>query len=258
MPTILSAAAFRDGGSHALVRKLEMVLDLTFVEREALLDLHMNVVEVKPGQDILHQGDRPNRCCTILEGFAATTKVIREGRRQIVAIHLRGDIPDLQSLHLDVMDIGISTLSRCTVGFIQHDTLIGLCEQNPRLSAAIWRESLVYASSYREWIVNIGQRQAYGRMANFLCEAFARMSLVGLVAGDTCTFPITQHDLADILGTSNIHVNRTLQDLRASGLVSWKGQELIVHDWAGLQEAAGFDPTFLHLTPAQKAMVGLA
>jgi CRP-like cAMP-binding protein len=250
-----STAAFESGGSHVLVWKMETVFNLTSAEREALCKLPINIVAVTAGQDVLHQGDRPNRCCTILDGFAATTKVTREGRRQFVAIHMRGDVPDLQSLHLEVMDIGISTLSRCTIGFVQHDALISLCEHHPRLSAALWRDSLVCASGHREWIVNLGQREAYARLAHFLCEMFVRMKLVGLVVEETGTLPVTQQALADVLGTSSVHVNRTLQELRASGTLSWDRHELSIHDWPALQKIAGFDATYLHLTQAQAAIV---
>jgi CRP-like cAMP-binding protein len=172
-----------------------------------------------------------------------------DGRRQISAIHIRGDIPDLQSLNLGVLDFSISTITPCVLGFIQHEALHVLCDNHPRLVRVLWRETLIYASIFREWLVNVGQGEAFSRMAHLLCETVLRLELVGLAEGHRCNFPVTQAKLADATGMTPVHVNRTLQDLRKAGLIRLKGSELEVLDWRGLKQAAGFDPTYLHLEP---------
>jgi CRP-like cAMP-binding protein len=102
----------------------------------------------------------------------------------------------------------------------------------------------------REWITNLGQRQAPARMAHLFCEEFVRSDVAGLSeAGEVkaCPFPITQVMLGKALGLSNVHVNRTLQELREARLISFEQGRLQILDWKKLAETAGFDPTYLHL-----------
>jgi CRP-like cAMP-binding protein len=230
-----------------LIRKLENIFTITKNERAALLDLPLQVTTLRADQDIVREGDRPTRSCALLEGFACTFKVTAEGKRQITAFHIPGDIPDLQSLHLEVLDSSLGTLTPCRVGFIQHESLQELCDQHPRIARALWRETLIDASMFREWTVNNGRREAYARIAHILCELMARLEAVGLASDHTCEIPITQNELADATGLSNVHVNRVLQELRGEGLIVFKGSTLEIPDRKKLDEVGEFDLTYLHL-----------
>ncbi|MFL5022677.1 MAG: Crp/Fnr family transcriptional regulator, partial [Microvirga sp.] len=150
---------------NPLIRKMESVFTLTEDERQVLETLPMQVMVIKDDQDIVRMGDRPSRSCLILSGFAATYKVTAGGKRQIVSFAIAGDIPDLQSLHLKTLDTSIATISTCRVGFIQHEALRDICLRYPRIGAALWRETLIDAAIFREWVMNVGQREAYQRMA---------------------------------------------------------------------------------------------
>jgi CRP-like cAMP-binding protein len=236
-----------------LIRKLESIFTLSDAERQAILDLPLQVTHLRADQDIVREGDRPTRSCVLLEGFAAMFKVTAEGKRQITAFYIPGDIPDLQSLHLEVLDTGLGTLSPCKVGFIQHEALQDLCDRNPRIAKALWRETLIDAAIFREWTVNVGRREAYARIAHILCELTVRMKAVGLTRDDTCKIPITQNEFADATGLSNVHVNRVLQALRSDGLILLKGDTLQIPDWDKLKQAGDFDPTYLHLERKQEA-----
>src|SRR5215213_10238635 len=236
-----------------LIRRLENAFTLAENERAAILDLPLQVTTIKADQDIVREGDRPTRSCALLEGFACTFKVTAEGKRQITAFYIPGDIPDLQSLHLEVLDTGLGTLSPCKVGFIQHEALQDLCDRNPRIAKALWRETLIDASIFREWTVNVGRREAYSRIAHILCELMVRMKTVGLVKDHTCEIPITQIEFADAAGLSNVHINRVLQELRRDSLILLRGDTLQVLDWDQLKQAGDFDPTYLHLQRKQEA-----
>src|SRR5215204_6510508 len=207
----------------------------------------MQVMDLRADQDIVREGDRPSLSCLLLEGFACTYKMTGDGQRQIMAFYISGDIPDLQSLHLRVLDTSLSTITPCKVGFIQHETLHDLCERFPRIASALWRETLIDASIFREWTVNVGRREAYARIAHVLCELMARLEVVGLAKDHTCEIPITQGEFADATGLSNVHVNRVLQELRGDGLIVFKGRTLEIPDRDKLKEAGEFDPTYLHL-----------
>src|SRR5215203_3179445 len=230
-----------------IIRKLESIFTLSRDERQAVLDLPLQVTNLKADQDIVREGDRPTRSCALLEGFTAMFKVTTEGKRQITAFHIAGDIPDLQSLHLEVLDSSLSTLTPCRVGFIQHEALHDLCDRHPRIAQALWRETLIDASIFREWTVNVGRREAYGRIAHVLCELMVRLQVVGLTQDHTVQIPITQNEFADATGLSNVHVNRVLQALRSDGLIVLRGNTFQVVDWDKLKQAGDFDPTYLHL-----------
>jgi CRP-like cAMP-binding protein len=133
-----------------MIRRIESIFTLTDDERQALENLPMQVAAIKNNQDIVRMGDAPSRSCLLLSGFACTYKVTVQGKRQIVSFSIPGDLPDLQSLHLKVLDNSVSTISPCTVGFITHDDLHDLCTHYPRITAALWRGTLIEASIFRE------------------------------------------------------------------------------------------------------------
>jgi CRP-like cAMP-binding protein len=236
---------------NLLIEKVASIIDMTEAEREALELLPMQMSTVRADQDVVRQGDRPTRSFVLLQGFACTSMVTSEGRRQICAFHVRGDIPDLQSLHLSVLDVSIATITPCLLGFITHEALLVLCDKHPRLSRVLWRDTLISASISRQGLANLGQREAFSRMAHLLCETVTRLEGVGLAEDHRCSFPVTQTELADATGLSSVHVNRTLQQMRTNGLIRWKRDDLEVLDWEGLKQAAGFDPAYLHPEPAQ-------
>jgi CRP-like cAMP-binding protein len=230
-----------------LIRKLETHLVLADAETNALQSLSGTVKTFAARQDIVCEGDRPSACCLVLDGFLCRYKLTDDGKRQIISFHIPGDIPDLQSLHLDVMDHSLGTLARSTLVFLPHETVRDLIRRCPRIGDAFWRETLIDASIFREWVVNLGRREAYGRMAHLLCEFYIRLRSVGLANGQAYELPLTQAELGDALGASTVHVNRTLQDLRGEGLITLQAGSVTVLDWERLKEAGEFDPTYLHL-----------
>jgi CRP-like cAMP-binding protein len=238
---------------NPLIRKLDSIFTLTDDERQALETLPMQVVVIKEDQDIVRAGDSPSRSCLLLSGFACVYKLTGDGKRQIAGFSIAGDIPDLQSLHLDVLDNSIGTLTPCRVGFIPHKALRDLCECYPRITAAFWRETLIDAAIFREWVLNVGQREAYSRMAHVFCEMLVRLKAVGLADDHGCDLPITQAEFADALGVTTVHVNRVLQEMRANGIIELRGDRLNIPDWETLKRAGDFDPTYLHLKRDQAA-----
>ncbi|MGF9764462.1 Crp/Fnr family transcriptional regulator [Microvirga sp. 0TCS3.31] len=236
-----------------MIRKLESIARLSDEEKQALQDLPVQVTVLMADEDIVRIGDRPSQSCVLIEGYTCVYKLTSEGKRQIMALHVPGDMPDLQSLHLKVMDNSVATMTPCTVGFIQHEDLRRVCERYPRITAAFWRETLVDASIFREWLLNLGRREAYDRMAHLLCELLVRLKAVGLVQDGTFDLPITQGELADAIGASNVHVNRVLQALRADGLIRTTGSQVTILDWEKLKEVGDFDPLYLHLVEDEAA-----
>ena len=226
---------------------MECVLDLSDDERDVLLNLPTQVMDIRADQDLVREGDRPSRSFLLLEGFACVFKVTGDGKRQIMAFHVPGDIPDLHSLHLKVLDMSVVTITPCKVGFIQHEAIRDVCNRYPRIAAALWRDTLIDAAIFREWMINVGRRPAISRLAHILCEMVVRLRTVGLAEDHRCDLPITQTELSDALGLSAVHVNRVLQELRGMGLIQWRSGMLMVLDWEKLKEVGDFDPTYLHV-----------
>ncbi|WP_206667569.1 Crp/Fnr family transcriptional regulator [Muricoccus nepalensis] len=231
---------------HRLVRKLQSITRLTAEEREAILDLPMTVRSYVRGQDIVRDGDRPSECCLILAGFAFRYKLLPDGRRQIMAFHTPGDMPDLQSLHLQVTDHGVAAMMPTQAAFISHKKMQVLTGRFPGLLHAFWRDTLIDAAIVREWLVGNGRRDAHERIAHLICEMLLRFKGVGLAPSDTFNLPATQADIADALGLSNVHVNRVLQDFRRDGLITWTNYTVSVLKWDELQVRGTFDATYLH------------
>lgn len=231
-----------------LIRKLESIGQLSESERAAVARLPLELRSFAAGVDLVREGDRPHHCCLIVEGMTARYKLTGDGQRQIMSFHTPGDMPDLQSLHLEVMDHSLGAITRTQAAMIAHEHLHRLIAEQPGVGALFWRDTLIDASIFREWLVGVGRRSAYARIAHLLCELFARARAVGLTSGNTMELPITQVELGDSLGLSSVHVNRVLQELRGEGLIVSRGRTLIILDVAGLEKAGDFDPAYLHIT----------
>jgi CRP-like cAMP-binding protein len=216
-------------------------------ETQAISGLPVTIRSYTTGQDLCREGDKPTQSCLLLEGYACRSKGVGDGRRQIFSFHIPGDVPDLHSLYIDYMDHDLTTLAPSTVAFIPHASLRSLMLGHPRVTAALWRETLIDAAIFREWMVGMGQRSGLARIAHLLCEMMVRLKAVGLMDGLTVRLPITQEQIGDAIGLSSVHVSRVFKELRLKGLIRTEGRILIVRNWSGLVETAEFDPDYLHL-----------
>jgi CRP-like cAMP-binding protein len=232
--------------SGPLLRRLEAIGASTQAERDLLADLPGTTRHYDAHQDIVSDGDRPSVVCLMLEGMACRYKISADGKRQIVSFHIPGDIPDIQSLFIDVMDHSLAALVPSKILAIPHARMCSIIDNYPRIAHVLWRESLIDAAVFREWIV-VRSRPAYVRVAHLLCEHFARMDAVGLANGKSCALPITQVQIGDALGLSDVHVNRTLQELRGENLIQLHNGMLTILDTEGLKAAGEFDARYLHV-----------
>jgi CRP-like cAMP-binding protein len=230
-----------------LIRKLENFAPLPEEEKRALADAVNTIRRFSAREDLIREGEPTDGVKVILEGFACRYKVLPDGRRQIVAYLLPGDMCDLRACLLKRMDHTIATLSPIEAALISQEAMLDLTERYPRLTRALWWSTLVEEAITREWVVNVGQRTAFERMAHLFCEISLRLEAVGLARNDRYELPLTQTELADTVALSAVHVNRTLMEMRRAGLVTFQNRELIIHDRAALESAAGFNPNYLHL-----------
>jgi CRP-like cAMP-binding protein len=233
-----------------LIRQIETVSRLTPDARTHLRDLPFRTRLIEENRDVFREGQRATECCVILSGLACRYKIVGGGRRQILSLHFAGDVPDLQSLLLDKMDHNLGMLTAGAVAFIPHEAIRALSAKNPSVAEALGRQALVDGSIFREWIANVGRRIAIERIAHLICECFTRMRALGLADNDSFDLQMTQAELGDATGLSNVHVNRTMQSLKKAGIIGTEGRSHKILDWRRLQETGDFDPAYLHLVGA--------
>lgn len=230
-----------------LVTKLARIFPLGDADRTAILGLPMRVFNLEADRDIIAEGDRPTECNLLLEGVVCRFNALADGKRQIVAFNFPGDIFDAQSFLLHRMDHSIAALTSCRIAAISHEALRRIFVIHPEIGLAVWKDSLIDASIFRQWVTNVGRRDALARMAHLICEIYMRLAAIGGATSHSIPWPMTQVELADALGMSAVHANRTLQELRQASLVTVDRQTLSIHDWPKLKMLAGFDPSYLHL-----------
>ena len=231
------------------IAKLRHGAELTEADEAALLAGVAHVRTVPADTDLVREGAPTGSVRLILDGIAFRYKAVPNGRRQILAFLLPGDLCDLQIPILGVMDHGIKTLTRCRVASISQSVVDSWTER-PRVVRALWWATLVDEAIMREWIVNLGARQAEQRVAHLLVELLHRLRSVGLATDKGYALPLSQEKLGECTGLSTVHVNRVVTRLRASGLVTFQRHRVAVEDLEALMEMAGFDPGYLHLKTA--------
>jgi CRP-like cAMP-binding protein len=236
-----------NGSSHPLIRKLSNYTPLSDEERKAVIDATGKISDFRSGDDIVQRGDFTGGARLVLEGFASRYKILEDGRRQILGYLIPGDLCDVHVFLPKRMDHSIAAMTRSKVAVISQTNILALIDRYPNLTRALWWSTLLDEAITREWVVNLGQRTAYERMAHLFCELYYRLRAVGEVMNNSFALPLTQTALGDTLGLSTVHVNRTLQDLRAQRLISFKGGVLTVHDLLTLEHAGFFSPDYLHL-----------
>jgi CRP-like cAMP-binding protein len=230
-----------------LVRKLLNWVPLDDDDQRAILTLPHAIKRLTIGQYVVREGDLPTHSCLVVEGFAMRHKIVGNGGRQITNIHMAGDMVDLQNSLLRVADHNVQTLTSAVAAFIPREAIVQLAFQRPAIGRALWLDTLVEGSISREWIANVGRRDARSRVAHILCEFAMRLEAVGL--GEQCNYelPMTQEQIADTAGLTPVHVNRTLKALDAEGLTRRNKRSVTIEDWKKLTEAGDFNPTYLHL-----------
>lgn len=236
----------------ALVKKLGSYVDLSPKEIALLEQASARVQTVEARTDVIREGEAPCDVHLVVSGLACRYKLLEDGSRQIVAFLIPGDFCDLNVFILSQMDHTIGAISPVEMVWLPREQMLELMS-HPNISRAMWLVSLVDEATLREWITNLGQRSAEHRLAHLFCELYLRMKTVGLTNGYEFELPVTQAELGDTLGLSTVHVNRSLQSLKAANLATFKGKKIIINDMTKLKKISGFRDNYLHLPWANEA-----
>lgn len=238
-----------------MLRKLAYWAQFDAADEEAILNLPHTTKRLERHAHIAREREKTIHSCVLLSGFAIRHKIVAGGARQIVAVHMKGDIVDLQNSFLGVADHSVQLLTESEMAFIPREAIKALAFERPNVGVAMWFDTLVDASVFREWIANVGRRDARSRMAHLLCEFSLRLKVAGLGEATEYELPMSQEQLADCTGLTPVHVNRTLKNLEAEKLIERRSsRSIIIGDWRKLADAGDFDSNYLHLREDEPAL----
>lgn len=241
---------------NSLIRKLSNAVELTRDDMAQIEAACANTRTIEARHDLISEGDKPRYVHLVLEGFACRYKMLEDGRRQIVALFVPGDLCDLHVHILGHMDHNIGTLARTRIACLSPAQIEAL-SINPRIRRGLWWSTLVDEGILRQWLVGMGRRPADKQAAHLFAELLARLQNVGKADDGSFPFPLTQQELADTLGITDVHVGRVLKMLRASGLVQIGGGRIVIGDVARLHGYCDFNPNYLHLRAASGPVIAV-
>lgn len=230
-----------------MLSKLEKLSTLDAADRAAILALPYVSRTVEPHEHIIREGDKAENSCLLRSGFLSRHKVVATGARQIVSIHMAGDMVNMQNSLLKTADHNVQALTRAEVTLIPGQAIVALAASRPAVAIAMWLDTLIDGAIFREWITNVGRRDARSRTAHILCEFALRQEKAGLGDLHHYDLPLTQEQLGDALGLTSVHVNRTLKALEEGGMIRRSNRSVTIADWNALRKTGDFDPAYLHL-----------
>lgn len=229
-----------------MIRKLKRLETLSNEDVAHLAALRSRVEMVSRFRQLVREGETPHDCCLLLSGYAARHKVTFKGARQIVSFHMAGDLLDIQHLMLAKADHTVEAITSARIAWIAKTDLIRLAWERPNIGRALWRDCLIDASVFREWVLNVGRRDARSRIAHMLCEFVVRCEAAGLGSRESFELPMTQMQIGDATGLTAVHVNRTLRSLDEDGALQRDRNRFSVLHWDRLCSIAEFDAAYLH------------
>lgn len=235
-----------------LITKLQQHSKLSKTDLLAIQTLPGQIRGIDKNEDILRQGDKPMDSAVVIEGMVARYHTAPSGGRQYLSYHHPGDMPDAQTLFLEVMDHSLCAIEKSVIVLVPHKAITDLFKKNPDVGFAFWKETLIDASIFREAITNNSSRDLQTRLAHFFCEHFYRACKADLTKPAPCRLPLTQTQLGETLASSLPSISRTLTKLRKTKAVDFENGYLHVKNWKKLCELGDFNPSYLHLHEGQK------
>lgn len=229
---------------HRFLMKLEQSAELTPPDREALLRLCSPARSVPARTDLATEGDPLNSLFLILDGWICRYRMLPNGNRQITALLLPGDLSQPFGATRQMQSHSLMSLSPVSVCEISPRALRALSRSNPRVEDALWLDLHLERDLASELAVSLGRRSATERLACFFCEIYCRLAAVQLIEQPIFEVPLVQTELADLLGLSAVHVNRSLKELRRRELLTWRGRNFEILRPTELQDLAQFEPSY--------------
>jgi CRP-like cAMP-binding protein len=215
-------------------------------EKEAILGLPTQARQIATNHDFVRLGERVDHACFIVDGLVGRFDQNSQGERQITALHIAGDMPDLHSVVQPTATSALQALSTTTILRVPHSALREIAAAYPAVAEALWRDCMVDSMILAQWVVNVGRRDAKTRIGHLLCEMACRYGAAPRGGKIVFLLPMTQAQLADATGLTAVHVNRSLKWLAASGVL-FRGKTVRIDDWETLVEIGDFDIGYLQV-----------
>ena len=192
-----------------LTTRLDAVVGLSEADRALIGKLPITVQSIAADQDLVRTGEGASECWLLLDGYLYRHKETSDGRRQVLGL-CAGRYSG-SSVAVQRADHTLSAMGPAVVAHVSHSALQDMTAASPALMRALQREMLVDAAIFREWILNIGTRQAVSRVAHLLCEIATRLQVVGFAKDLSLALPMSQADIGKATGISTVHANRVIQ-----------------------------------------------
>jgi len=252
VPFTAQLRSFEASGVHCSVierhlLKLRARDDISAEEEQAIRDMVAEQHEHAADEVIVRAGEKLKASTLLLDGVIARAHSLKEGGRQITELHVAGDFADIHGFTLKRLDHDLVAMTRCRVAAVPHDRLKEVTSSHPHLARVYWFGTNLDAAIHRTWSVSLGRRRASARMAHLFCELNIRLGIVGLARDNAFDLPLTQDELADCLGLTPVHVNRTRKELRERDLLEFRSGRVSIYDLPTLEQLAEFDPAYLYL-----------
>lgn len=229
------------------IEKFERRTSLSVADKDAILSLPFKLRTIAQHRYIVRDGADGPPATLLIDGLGFRYKITKTGARQILSVHIPGDFLDLECALLGTADHNVQALTTCEVATVEREAIIYLIETHPHVAHALWIDTLIDAAVYREWVVNVGRRDAITATCHLLCELARRLEVAGLMTDGGYELLMTQEQLADSLGISSVHVNRVVRELNEAGLIIRDKRFIRIPDWQALSRKAGFNDRYLHL-----------
>lgn len=221
-----------------------------------LLGLRGSSGQADKGRDITRPHDGSHGIPLIVKGWSCRYQLLGNGKRQILTLYLPGDLCEPFGTLPGFADYPLGALTFTTYRMVSRQAVFHAAGESAACERALWWDLLVATNIEREHIVSLGRRSAAERLGHLFCELEMRLEMAGLPTHGGYDMPLTQADLGDLLGLTPVHVNRSLQDLRASGLISLENRRLTIRNRAELRAMAEFDPAYLHAEQSRRGAGG--
>jgi CRP/FNR family transcriptional regulator, anaerobic regulatory protein len=231
------------------LRLLPVFRKLSSDELAFINEFKSGELSVNAGATLLLEGTNTKNLYTLLSGWAFRYKMLPDGQRQILHFVMPGDLIGLQASLFGAMQHSVEALTDSLLCVFPRDELSTLYTEYPSLALDITWLAARDEQLINEHMTSMGRRNALERVAFLLFSLYKRAEDVGLVHCNKIYFPFTQLHLADALGMSLVHTNKTLRRLLKRRVVQWKDKVFEIVDHDELAKIAGFNFVDTHPRP---------
>lgn len=249
------AGGYINGSIKPLVTKLNNFQTHTLEDIQLLEDAVCEVRAFGRDEDVIREGNTTNHVYLVVKGWVSRYRTNTDGKVQTLNFQIPGDFCNLHTNLTQRIEYSIGTRVSSVIAYIPHEKIDDIYNHHSRLTRSFNWLAFNEISILQEWLINVGSRPSHQRLAHLLCELLIRIRAAGLTVDHHFHLPLTQTELGEAMGITQIHTNRVMKLLRAEGLITFEDRILDIKDWEGIKEYADFDTSYLHLNNADPSLI---